>query len=172
MNVAILGNSGSGKSTLARWLADRTGAVLLDLDTVAWEPDRIAVPRSPDSARADVRAFCRIKERWIVEGCYTGLIEAALHFVPRLVLLDPGEARCVANCRERPWEPHKYTTRQEQDERLEFLLGWVRDYYVRDDDMSLASHRRCFLSYEGPKVEFAGRPMLEPPEERVLALLR
>jgi adenylate kinase family enzyme len=172
MNVAILGNSGSGKSTLARWLADRMGAALLDLDTVAWEPGRIAVPRSPDSARVDVRTFCRTNERWIVEGCYTGLIEAALHFVPRLVFLDPGEARCVANCRERPWEPHKYATRQEQDERLECLLAWVRDYYVRDDDMSLSSHRRCFSSYEGPKEEFAGRPKLEPPEGRVLALLR
>lgn len=38
MRIAILGNSGSGKSTVARWLAEHSGAALLDLDSVAWEP--------------------------------------------------------------------------------------------------------------------------------------
>ena len=53
MRIAILGNSGSGKSTVARSLAARSGAVLLDLDTVAWEPGQIAVARSPQVARDD-----------------------------------------------------------------------------------------------------------------------
>jgi putative acetyltransferase len=45
MRVAILGNSGSGKSTLARQLTDQHGLAVLDLDTIAWVPGKIAVPR-------------------------------------------------------------------------------------------------------------------------------
>jgi adenylate kinase family enzyme len=58
MRIAIIGNSGSGKSTLALWLTEKTGAALLDLDTVAWVPGQIAVARAPDEAENQVRAFC------------------------------------------------------------------------------------------------------------------
>lgn len=151
LRIAILGNSGSGKTTLARWLGDRASVPVLDLDTVAWEPDRIAVARAPEAAEEDVRRFCRGTSSWVVEGCYANLVEAALAFRPRLLLLDPGEARCIAHCRSRPWEPHKYASKAEQDERLESLLDWVRDYYVRDGPMSRAGHLRCFDAYDGPK---------------------
>lgn len=172
MRIAILGNSGSGKSTLARWLAARAGAALLDLDTVAWEPGQVAVPRAPDAALSQVRAFCARHEQWVVEGCYAGLVGAALESQPRLLLLNPGESQCIANCRARPWEPHKYASRAEQDERLAFLLSWVRDYYGRDDDLSLAGHRRCFEAYAGPKVEVTAQPVLEPPAPELLSWLR
>jgi adenylate kinase family enzyme len=86
MRIAILGNSGSGKSTLARWLAARGGAPLLDLDTVAWEPNQIAVPRPVESAMTDVRHFCSANDRWIVEGCYAGLIGVALERSPLLLV--------------------------------------------------------------------------------------
>lgn len=151
--IAILGNSGSGKSTLARSLAARFDATLLDLDTVAWEPGQVAVARSSQVARADVRAFCAGNPRWVVEGCYASLIEAALEFSPFLLFLNPGEQQCVENCRARPWEPHKYASRAEQDERLAFLLSWVRDYYTRAGDMSLAGHRACFDAYPGARQE-------------------
>jgi len=68
MRVAILGNSGSGKSTLAGWLAQSAGLVALDLDSVAWEPDRPAVARASAQAEADVSNFCTAHERWVVEG--------------------------------------------------------------------------------------------------------
>jgi adenylate kinase family enzyme len=157
MRIAILGNSGSGKSTLARRLSvsamatTAARAEVLDLDTVAWEPGQIAVPRPAEDAAADVRSFCERGDSWVVEGCYAGLVEVALAFRPRLLLLDPGEARCIEHCRQRPWEPHKYASKQAQDERLEALLSWVRAYYTRDGDMSLAGHMRCFESYDGPK---------------------
>lgn len=105
MRIAILGISGLGKSALARWLAQRSGAALLDLDTVACEP-------------------------------------------------------------------HEYASRAEQDERLAFLLSWVRDHYVREDDLSLAGHRRCFEDYAGPKVELTTQPVLEPPAPELLSWLR
>jgi adenylate kinase family enzyme len=153
MRVAILGNSGSGKSTLARELSRRGDAVVLDLDTVAWEPGKVAVARSPEVAGAEVRGFCSATASWIVEGCYASLVAVALEFSPRLIFLNPGEARCLANCRARPWEPHKYASKQEQDERLAFLLSWVSEYYRRDGELSLAGHRRCFDEYTGPKEE-------------------
>ncbi len=43
MRVLIFGNSGSGKSTYARALADREHLAHLDLDSIVWEPNQIAV---------------------------------------------------------------------------------------------------------------------------------
>jgi len=172
MHIAILGNSGSGKSTLARWLVERAGdTALLDLDTVAWEPGQIAVARSQAVARADVVSFCRGNPRWVVEGCYAGLIETTLEFSPTLIFLNPGLEQCLANCRARPWEPHKFASRSEQDEHLQFLLAWVRDYYTREGDMSLAGHRACFEAYTGPKVELTAMPALDRPTPDFLGCL-
>jgi adenylate kinase family enzyme len=171
IRLAILGNSGSGKSTLARWLSERTDAALLDLDTVAWEPDRTAVARSDESASADVRAFCSVQGNWVIEGCYANLMRVALDFGPRLVFLNPGLEQCIANCRSRPWEPHKYASKQQQDERLSFLLTWVGEYYTRDGAMSLAAHVDTFRAYRGPKEELRIVPMLNPPSPEVVGWL-
>lgn len=151
MRVAILGNSGSGKSTLARQLAAAGDIPVLDLDTIAWKPGEIAVAREPGHAAADVCAFCDSNEDWIVEGCYASLIASSLRFEPQLLALDPGVDQCAANCRSRPWEPHKYASKAVQDEHLAFLLKWVTEYYSRDDDMSLLAHKRVYQEYDGPK---------------------
>jgi adenylate kinase family enzyme len=151
MRIAIVGNSGSGKSTLAARLAGDTDILVLDLDTVAWEPKKIAVARAAGEAATDVHSFCSANEHWIVEGCYASLIEAALEFEPQLLVLEPGLEQCLSNCRARPWEPHKYASKEEQDEHLVFLLEWVAEYYSRDDDMSLAAHKHVFEDYNGPK---------------------
>jgi len=151
MRIAIVGNSGSGKTTLARRLNEGKDVAVLDLDTVAWEPDKIAVARPFDAAADDVREFCESQESWIIEGCYAGLIEAGLEFEPLLLVLDPGLERCRQNCLSRPWEPHKYASKEEQDKGLAFLLDWVEDYYSRDGDMSLAAHKSVFEIYSGPK---------------------
>jgi adenylate kinase family enzyme len=147
----IVGNSGAGKSTLARQLAEPTGPPILDLDTIFWEPDQIAVPRPLDAVHADLDRFCTDHAAWIVEGCYGGLAERALTWRPELVFVDPGEEACLRNCRARPWEPHKYASKAEQDARLEHLLAWVSAYYRRTDDMSHARHRALFDAYDGPK---------------------
>lgn len=151
MRIAIVGNSGSGKSTLAGRLAADSGIPVLDLDTVAWEPGKIAVPRTPDEAKADVSRFCQSNDHWIVEGCYASLVETALEYGPKLLVLDPGLEQCVSNCQARPWESHKYSSKAEQDKHLAFLLEWVSEYYSRDDDMSLAAHKSVFGRYDGPK---------------------
>ena len=158
IRVAIVGNSGSGKSTLARWIAAGTEAAVLDLDTVAWEPGKVAVPRDPVAAAASVQTFCGTHEHWVVEGCYGDLIRATLTFRPRLIFLDPGLEQCLANCRSRPCEPHKYASREEQDERLDFLLAWVAEYYTRGGDLSHARHEALFEAYTGPRLRLARLP--------------
>jgi adenylate kinase family enzyme len=158
MRVAIIGNSGSGKSTLAGQLCANHVAHTLDLDTIAWEPAQIPVPRDADLALSDLRRFCESHEHWIVEGCYGNLIEASLAYGPELIFLNPGLERCLSNCRARPWEEHKYSSKQEQDSKLAFLLQWVTDYYTRDGEMSLGAHKDLFEHYRGHK-----RMLTEPP---------
>jgi hypothetical protein len=68
-----------------------------------------------------------------------------------LLFMDPGADACVANCQQRPWEPHKYASKDEQDARLEFLLSWVREYYTRAGDLSHGEHQALFDAYRGPK---------------------
>lgn len=168
MRLAILGNSGSGKSTLARWVSERFDAACLDLDTVAWEAGTSAVLRDPAAACADVADFCRSHDRWVVEGCYASLIAAALSDGARLILLNPGQEACLANCRARPWEPHKYTSPEAQDERLAFLLDWVSEYYTREGDMSLTAHLALFAAFKGPRLELMQQPGPDQPSSELI----
>jgi len=161
MRIVILGNSGSGKSMLAAALAGARRIPCLDLDTVAWEPGQTAQPRAVGLAREDVRVFCGGSENWIVEGCYEVLVETALEYEPILLFLNPGLQVCLENCRSRPWEPHKYASKENQDARLKFLLSWVADYYTRTGPLSLAAHVHCYRAYSGPKRELNALPDLQ-----------
>jgi adenylate kinase family enzyme len=153
MRVAIIGNSGSGKSTLARNLKKKHGLAFLELDSIVWEPGQIAIPRQRASVEKELARFLNGNTSWVVEGCYAEIVESALSKEPKLIFLNPGEAICLENNRNRPWEPHKYASKADQDRMLENLLKWVRDYYSRDDQSSLLAHRRLFSEYAGPKTE-------------------
>lgn len=153
MRVLIMGNSGSGKSYRARAIAAQHGLVHLDLDTIVWEPEQIAVPRAPEQVRADLLAFVEGNASWVAEGCYGDLVEAALPFCSELVFMHPGLETCLENNRRRPWEPHKYASMEAQQSKLAFLLEWVAEYYERDDAMSYARHRRIFNGFSGNKTE-------------------
>jgi len=153
MRILIMGNSGSGKSHRARALAAQHGLVHLDLDTIVWEPGKIAVPRTPDQVRAELLDFVTCNDAWVAEGCYGDLVEAALPHCSELVFMNPGRAVCLENNRRRPWEPHKYASMDAQQSKLNFLLEWVSAYYEREDAMSYACHRRVFDEFGGPKTE-------------------
>lgn len=149
--ILIFGNSGAGKSTMARRLSDELGLPRLDLDLLAWdEPGR---RRPLEASAADIRAFTDRHPDWVIEGCYGDLVELVVPLCTEMRFLNPGVEACVANCRARPWEPEKYPTPEEQDEMLEFLVRWVREYETRDDEYSLARHRRIFDAFQGPKRE-------------------
>jgi adenylate kinase family enzyme len=153
MRVLIVGNSGSGKSHRAKALAAQHGLAHLDLDTIVWEPGKIAVPRPAEQVQADLRAFASANASWVAEGCYGDLVEAALPYCSELVFMNPGCEACIANNRKRPWEPHKYASLEAQQSKLAFLLEWVALYYSRDDVCSYAYHRRVFDAFDGNKTE-------------------
>ncbi len=152
--IVIMGNSGSGKTTMAARLAAELGIPHLDLDSLAWQD--VAVRRPIAESVAMVRAFVDANPVWVVEGCYSSLLGVALSGASELRFLNPGVDACVANCRARPWEPHKYPSKEEQDARLDFLLDWVREYATRADEYSLAAHRRLFDAFGGTKREYPG----------------
>jgi adenylate kinase family enzyme len=151
MRTAILGNAGSGKTTLARSLAQGGSVAVLDLDTIYWAPGKVAVERPAAQRLADLRRFCDEHESWVIEGCYADLIEATFPWRPELIFLDPGREVCLRHCRARPFELHKYGTKEEQARMLDFLLRWVAGYYERDGTMPWRGHRASFEQYDGPK---------------------
>lgn len=151
MRLAILGNSGAGKSMLAARLARQHGLAHLDLDALSWEPGRVAVARDRAAARADLDAFCAAHERWVVEGCYAELVAGTLAHGPQLLFLDPGVEACVAHCHARPFEPHKFASRAEQDRHLAPLVEWVRAYDTRDGELGRAAHEALFAAWPGPR---------------------
>lgn len=154
MRILVFGNSGSGKSTYARALAARHGLAHLDLDSIVWEPHRVAVLRPQGEILASLEAFLAGHAAWVIEGCYGDLVEAASGHCSELVFLNPGLEACLANNLRRPWEPHKYASPEEQDSMLANLQAWVAGYYERDDAWSYQAHRRVFDAFPGNKVEY------------------
>jgi adenylate kinase family enzyme len=153
MRILVFGNSGSGKSTLARRLAAEHGLAHLDLDAIVWEPGAIAVQRHADEILASLNAFLSQHARWVIEGCYGELVEAASRQCTELVFLNPGLEACLEHNRRRPWEPHKYASKEQQDRMLDTLQAWVAGYYERQDPWSYHAHRRIFDAFPGRKRE-------------------
>lgn len=123
----------------------------LDLDTIVWAPGEIAVLRPLEDVERDLMGFVSSHSDWVVEGCYGELAEKVLPWCDRLIFLDPGPEVCLAHNRARPWEPHKYASREAQDAMLANLLDWTAGYYERDDSWSQAAHRRLYDNFPGPK---------------------
>ncbi len=166
MRVLVFGNSGSGKSTYARAVAGRHGLPHLDLDSIVWEPNRIAVQRTSAEIHASLEQFLVAHDAWVIEGCYGDLVEAAAARSTELVFLNPGEAACLANNLRRPWEPHKYPSLEQQNSMLATLQAWVMDYYRRSGPWSYAEHRRIFDNFTRAKTEHTTVPVMS--DERPL----
>ena len=153
MRLLVMGNSGSGKSTYAARRAAEADVPCLELDSLVWEPGRIAVERPVEAARADLFAFLGAHPGWVIEGCDGDRIEDALPACTELVFLNPGVAACLENNRRRPWEPHKYARAEDQERMLPALLAWVESYARRSDARSYVFHRRVFDGFRGAKRE-------------------
>jgi adenylate kinase family enzyme len=153
MRIIVFGNSGSGKTTLARRLAEQHGLTHLDLDAIVWEPGKIAVKHSSVRILASLDSFLAAHQRWVIEGCYGELVEAASEHCTEMLFLNPGLKACLANNLRRAWEPEKYASPEQQDLMLANLQAWVAGYYERQDDWSFNRHRRIFDAFEGEKTE-------------------
>ncbi len=156
--VLVFGNSGSGKSTLAKSLCGREGLAHFDLDTIAWKPtDPNAsiekFERAPiEQCREKIDRFTREHDAWVIEGCYATLMELAAAAATEIIYLNLDFEDCVKNARRRPWEPHKYATRELQDANLEILIEWIRAYPHREDDCAYAAHRAFYDQFTGKKT--------------------
>ena len=150
-NILIFGNSGSGKSTLARQLCRAENLSHLDLDTLAWRPTTPPQRNPLDVSAVEISNFIDSNEGWIIEGCYVDLLEIAAPFSNEIVFMNLPVALCVENARKRPWEPHKYESRQAQDQNLNMLVNWIVQYENRTDTLSKAAHTRFYNDYPGRK---------------------
>lgn len=151
--ILIFGNSGSGKSTLAQRLGQNFCIPILDLDTIAWEPNQIAVRRSHTDAAKDLLEFIQNNNSWVIEGCYSSFIEIALAFATEIYFLNPGINKCLQNNSNRPWEPHKFKSSEEQTKAFEFLQNWIQEYETRNDEFGYSSHRALWNKFKGKKNE-------------------
>ena len=149
--ILIFGNSGSGKSTLAKKLCLDDDLSHLDLDTLAWMPT-IPPQRKPlsESAR-DITSFIGSNTSWVIEGCYSDLLELAVSHANELVFMNLSVEMCIENARNRPWEPHKYDSKEAQDANLEMLINWISEYPNRTDSFSKASHVQLYEEFSAKK---------------------
>jgi adenylate kinase family enzyme len=147
----IFGNSGSGKSTLAKKLVKKEGLAHLDLDSLAWlaeSPPR----RSPiEESRKKIYEFIDCNDSFVIEGCYADLLEIASPLANEAIFMNLPISQCVENAKNRPWEPHKYESKEVQDNNLEMLINWIEQYMDRDDVFSYHSHLKFYEEFLGKK---------------------
>ncbi len=149
--IIIFGNSGSGKSTFAKHLASTLNIAHLDLDTLAWLPTEVPERAPIADSMQSINAFIRTQKNWVIEGCYSDLLAELTGHASELIFMDLPIAACVENARNRPWEPHKYPSKEAQDANLPMLIDWITDYTARSDTFSFAAHNALFGTYQGNK---------------------
>lgn len=153
LKIILLGNAGTGKSTMAKGLIEGTDIPRLSLDEIAWDEGPQRKPLAQSIAL--LMAFIERHPQWILEGCYSDLVEAALPHCTELRFLNPGVEVAVQHCLMRPWEPEKFPTPEAQQAMLDYLVSWVREYATRSDEYGLARHRALFESFSGNKREYS-----------------
>lgn len=163
--IVIFGNSGSGKSTLAKHLSQAHKLPHLDLDTLAWQdtqpPSRKPIPES----MASIDAFMAQHPCWVIEGCYSDLIEPILTHCNEVFFMDLPAQSCIENAKSRPWEPHKYDSKEAQDENLDMLVDWIAQYDVRHDTFSQKAHQSLFEGFRGTKHLYKENPILKTQDQ-------
>lgn len=149
--VVIFGNSGSGKSTLANKLAAKEQAAHLDLDTIAWLPSMPPERMPIEESKLKIELFLKDNKNWVIEGCYTDLLELVTSFADEVIFMNLPVSLCIANAKSRPWEPHKYESKEAQDANLDMLIDWISQYESRTDTFSKALHQKLYGSFHGNK---------------------
>jgi len=149
--ILALGNSGSGKTTLAKQLCAEHKLAHLDLDTLAWQDCTPPIRKPLADSKAQIDAFVRANNSWVIEGCYADLMVFAQGVSDQLIFLDLSVEQCIENAKSRPWESHKYPSRQAQDKNLPMLLAWITDYNSREDCFSHSAHQQFYQQYQGDK---------------------
>lgn len=151
--VLIFGNSGAGKSTLAQQLVNEHGLAHLDLDVLAWQPTTPPVRTPLAEALIQINTFIGQHDAWIIEGCYGDLLELTVPQANEMIYLSLDSNKCVENAKNRPWESHKYPTKEAQDANLEMLIGWISDYHQRTDSTGKDAHDALYDNFDKLKIK-------------------
>lgn len=149
--VVIFGNSSSGKSTLAKKICSAEALPHLDLDTLAWLPTTPPERKPLQESKAEILDFINLNTNWVIEGCYSDLLETAIPSSNEVIFMNIPIAQCIDNARNRPWEPHKYPSKEAQDSNLNMLINWIAQYSERTDMFSQVSHTHLYDTYLGKK---------------------
>ncbi|MCF6319828.1 MAG: shikimate kinase [Proteobacteria bacterium] len=149
--ILIFGNSGSGKSTLAKKLCQVYQLNHLDLDNLAWLPNNssnIPPNRKPlEDSLKEIQVFINTDTGWVIEGCYGDLLEMVFSSANEMIFMNLPIEKCIANAKNRPWEPHKYDSKQAQDANLDMLINWISDYPSRTDTFSEVEHSKLYQRF-------------------------
>jgi len=137
---------------LAKVLSDE-GLAHLDLDNLAWIPSNPPERRPVAQAYDQIMPFIRENDEWVVEGCYADLLDLVKPFANEAIFMNLSIQLCQENARSRPWEPHKYESKEAQDNNLPMLLDWIAEYMERNDVLSYAAHSALFQGFQGIKTE-------------------
>jgi len=147
--LVIIGNSGSGKSTLARLFARSLGGECVDLDRIHWL-DRVGAKRDEAEAKAMVAVLAE-EPRWIIEGVFGWLAEAAFPRATSLIWLDMPWSVCREGLALRgPWCG---ATAEEHSA----FLAWAEAYWLRRTSSSYQGHLGLFDGFSGEKVRLRDR---------------
>lgn len=152
--ILIFGNSGSGKSTLAKKLCCTEGLAHLDLDTLAWAPKSPPERRALNESKYEITEFINSNSGWVIEGCYSDFLELVVPQSNEVIFMNLPVEACIANARNRQWEPHKYDSKAAQDANLEMLIDWISQYSERADTFSEVAHKELYEKYTGRKSVF------------------
>lgn len=152
--IVIFGNSGSGKSTLAKNLAHKNKLSHLDLDTIAWMPVSPPKRMSITESRFMINNFLKANDSWVIEGCYSDLLELVTQQANEMIFLKLPISACIQNAKSRPWEPHKYESKEAQDTNLEILIDWISQYNSRTDTFSKMAHEKLYDNFLGIKAMY------------------
>lgn len=126
----------------------------LDLDTIAWLPSSPPSRKPLVDSQQDISIFTESNESWVIEGCYSDLLEIVIPESTEIIFMNLPVDACISNARNRPWEPHKYATKDAQDENLEMLIDWIAQYSERKDTFSMTAHNELYEQYAGKKSVF------------------
>jgi len=104
-----------------------------------------------DVSEKKIDEFLRSNQGWVIEGCYTDLPELVIPKSTEIVFMNLPVEICISNAKNRPWEPHKYESKEAQDANLKMLIDWISQYAERCDTFSYASHRELYEKYTRKK---------------------
>lgn len=123
----------------------------LDLDTLAWQATEPPTRKPISLSKKSLDAFMTKNPCWVIEGCYTDLLMWVAEHANQAIFMNLPVAQCQKNASNRPWEPHKYISKAEQDANLPMLLDWIAAYEQRSDGFSYQAHLKLYKQFPSSK---------------------